>query len=135
MVISIFAGRGVLPVGVAARDCRDPGASGERTHGLGERVIEADRDKEASLPTDPKAQSIGLAVKPRLKRWLYPEAQAMAYSWRSATTGSMREARSAGSRPETMPTSARMKNETSMMPGEARRTMSPSWLAVLKMSE
>ena len=34
-----------------------------------------------------------------------------------------------------MPTTARMTNETSMMVGEARRRMSPSWLAVLYISE
>ena len=53
------------------------------------------------------------------------------YSWRRATTGSMRAALMAGSRPEMIPTAARITNETIMMVGEARRMMSPWWLAVL----
>ncbi len=52
------------------------------------------------------------------------------YSWWRATMGSRREALMAGRRPEMMPTAARIRNETSMMVGEARRKMSPSWLAV-----
>ena len=62
---------------------------------------------------------------------LDPTDRAAGHSCRSASTGSMREARTAGSSPETMPTTARIPNETSMMVGEARSRMSPSWFAVL----
>lgn len=53
------------------------------------------------------------------------------YSWRRASTGSIPAARTAGRSPETTPTAARIPNETSMMVGEARSRMSPSWFAVL----
>src|ERR1700758_4741459 len=53
------------------------------------------------------------------------------YSCRRATTGSIRAARTAGSKPETTPTIARMMNDVSITHRDALRIMSPSWLAVL----
>ena len=53
------------------------------------------------------------------------------YSYRKASTGSIREALKAGKNPETTPTRERMTNETSITVVEACRKMSPSWLAVL----
>ncbi len=113
--------------------CRFPGASpqarivcafsarGTRGAGLPGRPTPAGQRRPPGTPFAPGWYSLRL--------------QRRGHSWRNASTGSIREARTAGSSPETMPTTARMPKETSMMVGEARRRMSPSWFAVLKMSE
>jgi group II intron reverse transcriptase/maturase len=55
----------------------------------------------------------------------------LCYSYRNASTGSIREAFSAGKNPETIPTTDKILNEMIITLVDARRKMSPSWLTVL----
>jgi hypothetical protein len=73
----------------------------------------------------------------RASRWsrLIHKAPCRLHSYRSASTGSMREAFSAGHIPAVTPTSARMTKAVSITLPEVLKMMSPSWFAVLYISE
>src|SRR5215469_5583869 len=54
-----------------------------------------------------------------------------AQSYRNASTGSIRDALTAGKNPEITPTSVRMMNDASITVDDACRKISPSWFDVL----